>query len=163
MGTVKKLKQELDDLTDYRRFTCDKRVQAVIAEIRKEDAPRVAEIEAQLAAIHSGQKEYKRWPDNTPPDAFRVCERYWNGTTEFSTFRIHQWNDKAVWTSYPSGGYSTNGGWIPTPSCYYLLSLTENDSGFSSGKPKILKELSFPRNSGRRVTKKIMQEELDKL
>ena len=62
------------------------------------------------------------------------------------------------------GGYSNNGGWNPTPASYSMVSLIEREPGMRvGGKPKELKELSFKRNSGQRVTPKMMQAELDKL
>ena len=104
-------------------------------------------------------KKKPRIPENTPENVLSVCKKFWSGTTESWTYRIHAWNAVAVWTSYPAGGYTDNGGWNPTPACYYLLSLTETQFG----KPKELQTLSFERNSGKRVTPAMMQAELDKL
>ena len=157
--TLSELNQKLKQLTDYTYITFTPKVQAAINEVRKENAPLVAELERQIKALQSKRKPTTRWPDNVPENIMTICNDYWNGTVEYWKFRIHLWNDKAVWTSYPSGGYSTAGGWNPSPACYYMLSLTEKEYN----KPKQLKELSFEHKSGQRVMKTMMQEELDKL
>lgn len=63
-----------------------------------------------------------RWPEDTPEQVIKECKQHWLGTTEYGVFRIHAWNDRAVWTSYPAGGYSDNGGWHRTPASFYLIS-----------------------------------------
>ena len=161
MKTLTQLKQELQKLTEHYYLCCDPRVRAAIEVVRKENEPRVAELKAKIESLRSERKPVTRWPDNTPDAIKKVCEDYWSGTTEKHTYRIHLWNDKAVWTSYPAGGYTNNGGWNPTPACYYLVE--REGANRICGRPKELKSLGFKRNSGKRVTPKMMQDELDKL
>ena len=80
--------------------------------------------EEELKALIPKKREPKpRWPENTPKSVLDFCEKYWRGTTEMDSYRIHCWNDKAVWTSWPSGGYSTVGGWNPVSATFFMLSL----------------------------------------
>jgi len=161
--TLTDLKQELNGLTDYYRLTLHPDVQAVISRLRKENQPRVEELQRQIKDLQSQRKPVLRWPENTPDIILKICQAYWGGTEEYRTFRIHLWNAKAAWTSYPAGGYSTVGGWNPTPSAYFCVSLTERDGSSRLAKPKVLKQLGFERKSGKRVTPKMMQEFLDTL
>jgi hypothetical protein len=160
---LRELQAKLDSIeTDIR---LDPRISDLKNKIRAERQAEIDDIKSKIKQLRDKQpkKKTERWPENTPENVKVVCEKYWNGTTESSTYRIHQWNNKAVWTSYPSGGYSSNGGWNPTPSHYYLVSLNEEEYGLGRKKGKVLKELSFERNSGKRVTPAMMKEELDKL
>ena len=133
MKTIQELKIELDRLL---RVGNDPRVQAAKAMVQAERLPQVTALEAQINKLRDKRPEKKpRWPQDTPSNVLEVCKKYWNGTVEYATFRIHCWNDKLVCTSYPSGGYSTVGGWTPTPACFHFISLSEID-GFASRKPK---------------------------
>lgn len=126
--TIVELKQELSILNGTVLY--DKRVQAAVALVKAERAPRIKELEAKIEYLRSKRPEKApRWPANTPPEVLKQCERYWGGTTEYATFRIHCWNDLGIWTSYPSGGYTCNAGWQSTPSCYHLISRTKLDHG----------------------------------
>jgi hypothetical protein len=151
--------------TIFKKINNDPRLVELKEKIRKEHDSELNKLYDKIKQLKENRPKKKpRWPENTPPHILTACSKYWNGTTEHAIFRIHLWNDKAVWTSYPAGGYSTNGGWNPTPAHYDLISLTEEGSGFGGrDKPKILKSLSFERCSGKRVTAAMMQEELDKL
>lgn len=150
--TISTVKQELRLLEDWYCIASQKRVRDLIDSILKENAPKIKILKAELAELESKVKEPKpRWPSDTPEHILKFCSEYWRGTTEYGTYRIHCWNDKAVWTSYPSGGYSTAGGWNPTPATFYLLSLTKKALG---GTPEILKD-----HEGRTGLKQ-MQEEL---
>jgi len=157
--TLTELKHELDSLTSHYALTSHPDVLVVVERLRNKNAARVKELRAEIDKLQNERKPVLRWPENTPGHILERCKAYWSGTTEYQSFRIHLWNDKAVWTSYPAGGYSTNGGWNPTPACYYCISLSEVESS----KPRQLKELGFERNSGKRVTPKMMQEFLDTL
>lgn len=122
---LRSLKAELSSLE---WVEMDPKVRAAREAVRAERKPIVDALKKQIAELQAKRPEKKlRWPENTPANILSACERYWGGTTELATFRIHMWNDKAVWTSYPSGGYSDNGGWNPTPVNYDLISLTEKD------------------------------------
>lgn len=128
---ISKIKHELNRLQDFMNLCCDPRVRKVLNTIRDERAPRVAELQNQLAeARRNAPAKKPRWPDNVPDNVLDACNRYWQGTEESRIFRIHCWNDKLVCTSYPAGGYSTNGGWVKTRATFYFLSLTQ-----ASGKP----------------------------
>jgi len=161
--TLTQLKGELSNLTNYYSLANHPDVQAVIDRLRKENQPRVEELERQIAKLQSERKPVLRWPENTPANVLKACQAYWNGTEEYNTFRIHLWNDKAAWTSYPSGGYSTVGGWHPVSPAYFCIDLTGRINDMGRIRPKMLKELDFGRNSGKRVTPKMMQEFLDTL
>lgn len=127
--TLTQLKRERDTLLSYYNVTSDPRVQAQIEIVRNERAPKVAELDKQIEAARKAQPEKKpRWPENTPKEVLELCERYWRGTTEYASFRIHCWNDKLVCTSYPSGGYSDNGGWHPTPATFHFLHRFEKET-----------------------------------
>lgn len=162
---LRELKSELLKLTEYFWLSRDKEVEAAVQKVRERNRPRVEELEKQIAAIREQRPAPKpRWPENTPANVLKACQDYWSGTAEYRSFRIHLWNDKAAWTSYPAGGYSDNGGFHPCPPCYSLISLTQTENRMSkSNRPKELKVLRFERNSGKRVTPKMMQDALDEL
>ena len=125
MSKLMELRRKVSELSnvDY-----DERVWAVKRQIRKERQPEIDALNKQIEALREKRPEKKpRWPDNVPANVMDVCKKYWSGTTEYATFRIHCWNDKLVCTSYPSGGYSTNGGWTPSQACFFFLSLTQLD------------------------------------
>lgn len=104
---------------------------AVVAAVNAAEARSAAEVRKihreiqeeinRLDAQHEARRLTARWPAGTPEDVLELCRRYWQGTSEYRVFRIHEYNDIAVWTSYPSGGYSDNSGWHRTPSGYRLL------------------------------------------
>lgn len=160
--TVKDIKWEIKRLSDYSLLILDKRVRTLINQIIKENQPKIKELETELEGLRPKKKDPKpRWPENTPKEILDFCLNYWSGTTEYHTFRIHCWNEYAVWTGYPNGGYSTAGGWNPTPARFYMLSLTEKKPGclHSSGT---LSAVTLQERSGR-TSQKFMQDELDKL
>ena len=130
----------------------DPRVQDLVRQIVEE---RKSEIEALQKELEELRQKIKgknkpRWPEDTPEHVVEFCKDYWRGSTEYHTFRIHCWNDKAVWTSWPSGGYSDNGGWHPTSACFFLIPF-----GSASTCRLIAKELKG------RVSLKQMKEELE--
>jgi hypothetical protein len=164
MNTISSIKKSIEQLTNIWWIVQDPRVVAAIAQVKKENAPKVEELQARLKQLQDKRKPKLRWPEDTPEEIVKLCKDYWSGTTELATFRIHKWNDKAVWTSYPAGGFSTTGGFTPTPPAYFLISRSEREDGNRrGGRPKELKTLSFERNSGKRVTPDMMKAELDKL
>ena len=157
---LEELKAERNRLVDYTFITFDPRVRAAMMLVREENAPKVAEIDARIKSLRDAKPAPKpRFPVDAPQAVLDACDKFWRGTTEHATYRIHLWNNKAVWTSYPAGGYSNAGGWNPTPPSYRLISFSETQYG----KPKQLLDITPERNSGQRVTPKIMQAELDKL
>ena len=96
-----------------------------VLETRK---PQIEALEREIDGMRAKRPEKTpRWPKNTPPNVLKAAEDQWRGTTECTTFRIHLWNSKAYWTSWPSGGYSTNGGWVKAPACFKLVSLVETE------------------------------------
>ena len=124
------LRELKDQLTMLEWIDGDPKVNAARAIVRTERMPRINALKAKIAELQAKRPGPKpRWPENTPANVLAVCNLYWRGTTEFYTFRIHCWNDKFVCTSYPSGGYSDNGGWHPTSACFHFLSLTEREYG----------------------------------
>lgn len=123
--TLKQLELELYELqnVDYHpKIIALKKI--ILAERQPEINKLKTEIE-RLKEIKNNIPKKTRWPEDTPEEILKRCKSYWSGTVEYNEFRIHCWNDKAVWTSYPSGGYSSNGGWNPTPASFHLISLTE--------------------------------------
>lgn len=153
--TIKEIKDEIRKLKDrnWILFT-DKRIIALLKQIEKENEPKVKSLEEELKSITPKKREPKpRWPENIPQPILDFCEKYWHGTTESYTFRIHCWNDKAVWTSWPSGGYSTQGGWNKVKATFFMLPLDKTPS--ISMRPILEKE--------GKVSQSEMQSELDKL
>lgn len=152
--TIRQVESKIKSLFDWYSLASSERVMKLIDQIRKENRPEIELLEKELAELKANKPKPKpRWPENTPTDVLEFCQKYWSGSEESRTFRIHCWNDKAVWTSYPSGGYSDNGGFHPTPARFILLSRTE----MGHRRAKELKELEG------RVKLSQMEEELTKL
>jgi len=152
--TIREVKGEISHLTDFYYLANDKRVRELINKIRSENADKIKNLEAELSALESKKPKPKlRWAEDTPEDVLSECKEHWRGTTEFATYRIHCWNDKIICTSYPSGGYSDNGGWHPTPATFYFISRTEKDFHGANN----IKTLEG------RQSKKKLQQELDEL
>lgn len=162
--TISIVKAELSALTDYFQLALHPKVKAAISEVRKENEPKIKDLKEELAKLKEKKSPKKpRWPESTPQEIIDTCTHYWSGTTSLADFRIHEWDENAIWTSYPAGGYSTNGGWNPSPACYTLISRTERGGRLSPSKPRELAELSFERNSGKRVTPAMRLEKLKEL
>jgi hypothetical protein len=155
--TVKAIRNRIRSL--LYDFRSDPRIQELEKQIRTERQPEIDRLELALAAAEKQVKPKKRWPDDVPKEVMEHAEKYWRGTTSYSNFRIHHWNDKAIWTSYPSGGYSVVAGWTSTPPAYHLVSRVE----FFGVRPKCLKILSFDIGSKKRVTSAMMVAELNQL
>ena len=135
----------------------DEDVRAALKKAREKVAPKIIELNEEIKELKSKKPQPKpRWPDDVPPHILEIVKAYWRGTEESYTYRIHCWNNKACWTSYPSGGYSNNGGWNPTPATFYMISLTEK-STYDSKKAKDLLDAKG------RTSLKFMKAELDKL
>jgi hypothetical protein len=159
MRGVREIKSEIDKLTCFIDIAQSPRVMALINQIRQENKPKVESLREELKQVEANKKAPKpRWPENTPKNVLDKANLYWGGSTERHTFRIHCWNDKAYWTSYPAGGFSTNGGWHKTQAHFFLISLVEKrEAGMLDYRGKQLMELKG------RVSDKTMQDELDKL
>jgi hypothetical protein len=140
---MKKLIELRDELNALRNVNFAPEVMAAKQKVLESRKDKIAEIERQMEALR-GKRPAKapRWPANTPENVLKAAEARWSGTTEYSAFRIHMWNSKAFWTSYPSGGYSNNGGWHPTPACFTLVSLTIKETGMGRTEGKELAELT---------------------
>jgi hypothetical protein len=157
MRGVRDIKSEIDRLTNFIDIAQSSRVMALINQIRDENKDKVIALREELKQVEANKKAPKpRWPDNTPQAVKDLAFQEFRGTTEFEKYRIHCWNDKAFWVSWPSGGYSDNGGWHPTPATFTLLSLTEKKQ-HDHNQPKFIKDIQG------RVSMKTMQDELDKL
>lgn len=151
MRGIREIQKEIDKLTGYWEITRDPRVQEVINKIIKENAPRVEALKKELEEVRNGKPKPKpRWPENTPENVLAVCEKYWRGTEEFSMYRIHCWNDKYVWTSYPARAWYCQGVRHQGKATFDMLSLTE----FEFGRPKVIKMLDG------KVSLQTMQQEL---
>jgi hypothetical protein len=162
MRTATQIKAELNSLTSLYSLMNNPKVTAALSIVRAENAERVAALKVELGLAQKPRP--LRWPDNTPSAVLELCRDYWRGTTEYHFFRIHEWNEVAVWTSYPAGGYSTAGGWNPTPPAYEMISRSEREScNIIGGRPKSLKSFRCERNSGKRVTSAMRLAELEKL
>ena len=158
MRGIREVQSEIDALTSFSSLCYDKRVRAFINQIRIENAPAVEKLTAELEALKAGKPKPKgRWPENTPAEVIAICESYWKGTSEFHLYRIHCWNDKAIWTSYLSGGYGTMGGWVKSQAGFFLISRTEMNPHLGGNRMKVLVNLEG------RVSAKTMLEELAKL
>lgn len=121
-----------------RKIALDPRMKELRAKITEEYRAEIDAIKAAIAKRQSARRTpAPRWPADCPQDVIDFCDNYWNGTEERRKFRIHCWTDKSAWTSYPSGGYSDNGGWHPAPASFFLISRTE----VRLGRAKVLKEL----------------------
>ena len=143
--TLRELNRQLDML--YCLDT-DQRVADVKKLVLNERQPKIEALKKQIEELREKRPEKKpRWPENVPANVLEVCKKYWSGTTAYDNFRIHCWNDKLVCTSYPSGGYSTVGGWTPTQACFYFLSMTEKDHG----RPKHIGEDLDGRQSAKKL------------
>ena len=154
MSTLTTLKRELDRLL---RVELAPEVAAAVRQVRLARAGRVAEVRAEIEALRAARPpKPPRWPIDTPTDVLDLCDKFWRGSSEHHEYRIHCWNERAVWTSYPSGGYSDNGGYHPTPASYRLVSRRRLDH---HGKAIELDELESTRE--RRVTPAIMRKALD--
>jgi hypothetical protein len=132
-----------------------------VLEARKADIERV---EAQIEELRAKRVKPKmRWPDSTPPEVIDECNAYWVGTTEYWTYRIHAWNEKAIWTSWPSGGYSTNGGWVKVKPCYFLICRAEKASDMGHLRAKVLKTIDVKDRNGKKVTEKELTEIMEEV
>lgn len=162
--TIRDIEEEIKALVCHENLSFYHEVLVLINQLRNRNQPKVALLRKELAALHATKKHKKpRWPENTPEEVIRLCDDYWRGSSEAATYRIHCWNELAVWTSYPSGGFSDNGGSHPSPSRYFLLSRKTKESRYGRQSAATLKEISYPHKSGLRVTPKRMQAELDEL
>lgn len=151
MSTISELNRKLNLLSFV---DLDKRVLEAKRLVRAERQPKIDEIKKEIEALRSKRPLPKpRWPENVPENVLTACKKFWSGTTELYTFRIHCWNDKGVCTGYPSGGYSNNGGWHPTPATFYFISLTK----FERDKP-----VQFGDTISGRQTSKVLMETLEK-
>jgi len=159
MRGIREIERELESLelnTTYSVFS-NKRVNALLTILRKENFEKVVSLKKELEDLKCARIKTKkpRWPDNTPQHILDFCKEHWRGTEESASYRIHCWNDKWVWTSYPAGGYSIVGGWVKTQATFFLLSLTEMDD--YERRHKLLKMLEG------RASEKMMRDELAKL
>lgn len=138
MKTLKQLKEELRLLTEWFHICRSKEVEAAINIVRKRNAPRVAELKAEIESLQAKRpKKNGRWPEDCPENVIKACASRWRGTTESQKYRIHAWTDKAAWTSYGAGGYSDNSGWHRTTSGHEVISLAE----IQFGRPKTLRTM----------------------
>lgn len=155
--SLRQLKEELQRLTEYFWISRHQKVEDAIQAVRKENEPRVKELEAQIKALQDKRPKPKpRIPENTPQEVIDVCDKYWWGTEELHKYRIHCWNDKAVWTGWASGGYWTTGGFNKSPATFFLISRTKTTRECGRDRPELLHELEG------RVSLKQMKELLEK-
>jgi len=148
------LKWKLEAL--YREIDRDPKVLEAKKLAEQERLPQIKALEKQIATIKASRKPPKpRWPENTPQDVLNDCKEYWSGTVEDRSFRIHLWNDKAIWTGYPAGGYTNNGGWNKTSARFILISRTKKQYCLGKRQAISLADLDG------RVSLKQMQQILD--
>ena len=153
--TIKQLKYELERLEFSIRL--HPKVLKAQEEVRKELQPKMDELKKQIEALRSERPKPKgRWPDNCPQEVIDAAKSYWKGTEQLHTFRIHCWNDKAYWTSWPSGGYWTVGGFVKSPATFFMISRTQKDQ-YDNKKGVTLSDKEG------RVSLKEMQAALDKI
>ena len=155
--TISDLKRELENLTAHWRICQDPTVQAAIQAVREKNAPRVAELEKQIADLRAAKPAPKpRWPENTPAEVVKFCqEEVWRGTEQSRTFKIFCWNSQAVWTGYPGSAFWSSREQKYGQSHYELHLL--NGGKHAMGLSQPVKELSG------RVNPKQLQAALDEL
>ena len=143
-------------ITNLQYLLNEPEVRAALSIVKEKYRQEAATLREELEASKRPKKP--RWPESTPPEVIDVCNRYWSGTEEYSRFRIHAWNDVAVWTSYPSGGYYDNGGYHPASPSYCLISRTE----YKYNKPNVIKivNIGHGENETTRMTPKMMADAL---
>lgn len=79
----------------------------------------------------------RKMPLNTPPDVAEVVRRYYNGTTEYTRYRIHEWTASTVWASAPGGGHWAGRGMQSyAPCCHVVLSRALDQVGSRRGRIK---------------------------
>ncbi len=145
--SIKELKHDLFQLKNVWRHPA---ILELRDKILEENRPMIEKLEKEIILLQSKRPSKKpRFPENVPQNVLDVCNKYWSGTTEYDTFRIHVWNDKAVWTSWPSGGYYTNAGYNPAAACFFLISLKDNEE-FGGNRPKRYLEVKG-RNSEKKL------------
>ena len=150
--TISTVKKEISELSDWIPLSHDPRVVKLIRSIRNENESKIIKLQEELANLEKKKRPPKpRWPDGTPEDVISLCDKHWQGTTEYGKFRIHCWNSKAIWTSYPGGTWSDNGGQHYGAAGFDLISRTEKDMG----KAKVLATWNG------RIGLKQMQEKLE--
>ncbi len=160
--SLKDLKYKLERLQDVRFHPDVQKLQREILDKRKPEIDKLKEEIKLLKDKRPAKKQ--RFPEGTPEHIIKACQEYWNGTTQYHEFYIYVWNDKAVFTGYKSGGYSNNSGWNPTSPAYFLISLTEKESGMHGNKPKELFSIHVGYDkewSGKRITEKVLKELLE--
>jgi hypothetical protein len=82
---ISKIKHELNRLQDFMNLCCDPRVRKVLNTIRDERAPRVAELQNQLAeARRNAPAKKPRWPDNVPGNVLAAFFESIAGMTSWS-------------------------------------------------------------------------------
>ncbi len=124
--------------------------------------PEIDRIKAEIEKLREKQPKKKaRWPENIPNNVLKACENYWSGTEEFWKFRVHVWNDKAVWTSWGAGGYSTNGGYVKVSPCYFLIDLIKTENACGKNRNIVLKQIDVGDRQGKKVTEKELLEILE--
>lgn len=137
MTKLSQLKLKLRRLEYYGN---DPLVREAIKKVREKRKPEIDRIKLEIDKLRNKRSGPKsRWPEDTPKEVLESCEDYFRGTTEFQKFRIHCWNDKAIWTSWPSDQYG--------PASFFLISRSEKGR---YGRAKRLKELE-----GRQSLKKL--------
>ena len=135
------LRQELDifrgRLTRLYDPRDDPRYDELSRVIAAERLPLVMQLKELIAdrerkLVEEKKAKKPRWPVDTPAEVVRAGNAYYAGTTQSHDFRIHMWDlvrRRAV-ISYPSGGYSDNSGWNPTPCCYTLIDIDFKNVGW---------------------------------
>lgn len=122
-----KLRQLQYNLSLLRNVSFAPEVIAAKELVLKNRQPQIDVLEKQIRDLQAKRPASKpRWPENTPANVLKRCEKFWEGTTEFRKFRIHAWNDKIIITSFPSGAFWNNSGRNAASSCYYAISRSED-------------------------------------
>jgi len=136
MRNATEIRSELKKLNDFSTLIFDPRVRKFISSIIEENQPRIKELEKELEVCLASKKASKpRFPEGVPEEVFSACEKYWKGCEEYHIYRIHCWNNKAVWTSYPTHAWYCQGARYQAKATFYLLDLTL----WEMGSPKVLR------------------------
>lgn len=152
--SLKDLKYKLESLE---RVDFAPEVLAAKKLVLEKRKPEIDKIKAEIEKLRGKKSPPKpRIPENCPDNIIKACENYWAGTEELAKYRIHVWNSMAVWTSWGSGGYSTNGGYVKVAPCYFLISLINfNNKNHMGGKrAEVLHTIDVGDRNGKKVTEK---------
>lgn len=137
-ATIQEVKDHIRRLENPQIYNLE--VRRCIADAFTKNKPEIERLNTHLKKLQEPavKKKAPRWPADVPENVLSFCRAIFQGSTEYQQFRIHCWDGLHVIVSWPSGGYSDNGGWHPTPATFmkYRLSDKPGLSCTSIGKDR---------------------------